>query len=48
MQANYQLMDTRYGCVPEHPCAGERGVTREADPMVWVLTWIEARSQLEP
>ena len=36
MQENYQRMDTRYGCVPEHPCDGVMGVTREADAMVWV------------
>ena len=32
----------RYGCVPEHPCGGVEGVTRDADGSVWVLTWIEA------
>lgn len=42
MQKNYQAMDTRYGCVPSNPCGMEAGVSRDPDPFVWTLTWIEA------
>ena len=29
MQKNYQIMDTRYGCLPQHPCDGQLGVARD-------------------
>ena len=35
-------MDSRYGCLPQHPCDGVLGEARDSDPSVWVLTWIEA------
>jgi hypothetical protein len=42
MQQNYQMMDLRYGCLPQHPCGTENGITKSMEPMVWLLTWIEA------